>query len=103
MHIVAFTPALGGGTTQTLSGTSTSSRVALSPTPVPNIHVYNAGSATVYLQAGPSTVTAAPSTGFPVPSGGVHIFGISRQSYIAGACSAGGSATVYITPGEGGL
>lgn len=103
MRIIAFTPSKPAGGTQTLSATSTSAGVVLSPVPVPNVHIYNAGGSTVYLAFGPSTISAAASTGIPVKSGDTRIFGISRQNFVAGVCSTSGTASVYVTGGEGGL
>ena len=67
------------------------------------IRIANDGSATVWLNHGGSTVTAALASGFPVPAGAVEVLTFSPDDgvlYIA-AIAAGATGKIYFTPGSG--
>jgi len=101
-QVVAFTPTKGGlATTIAISAASTAVATALASTPVPNVRIYNSGAGVVFVAFGPSTTTAALSTSVPIAAGMTDVLGCSRQSYISVIYPTGGTATVYVTPGEG--
>lgn len=103
-QLTAFTPALGGlATTIAISAISTAVTTVLATTPVPNVRIYNSGAGVAFVAFGPSTTTAALSTSVPVKAGDTVILGCSRQSYVSVICPTGGSGTVYVTAGEGGI
>jgi hypothetical protein len=88
-------------TADALSGTTSTSRVELNRGGLANCHcrVYNAGSATIFLKFGDSTVEAA-TTNIPLPSGAIEIFHIGACTHAAGI-TASGTATVYFNCGLG--
>lgn len=67
------------------------------------VRVYNAGSATVFVKFG-DTITTATTSNMPIPAGAVEVFSVQDSdgsaNYVA-AITASGSATVYVTTGEG--
>lgn len=65
------------------------------------VRVENDGSATVWIRAGDSTVTATTSN-IPIPSGDIEVFTFNPKGplYIA-AIAAGSTGKVYFTPGAG--
>ena len=85
-------------TTVSIGATTTSSNAAIGK----GIQrVYNAGSVAAFLTFGTSDVTAT-TTGIPLPSGIVELLNAESNTYAAAICStAGGTATVYLTKGEG--
>ena len=87
-----------------LSATSSSSRVNIEALGRVQVRMWNSGAVPVFFKAGTSTVTATTSS-TPLPPGSVECFTFYRNSddsqiYIAGI-TASGSATVYITTGDG--
>lgn len=86
--------------TQTVAATDTNSNLVLSgPGGSRAVRIYNAGTSTVFLSFGG---TAAVATGMPMPSGGVETFSISIDITSLGIiCDTAGTATVYVTVGEG--
>lgn len=67
--------------------------------------VFNAGSVIVFLASGLSaseaqTEAATLATSIPIPPGGVEILKFEKQAFFS-ARAASGTATVYVTPGEG--
>lgn len=65
-----------------------------------NIRLLNAGSATVFVEIGVSTVTAAVATGMPILPNTSEVFDGTLGSHVA-AITAAGTATLYATPGDG--
>ena len=65
-----------------------------------SLRVHNAGPVTVLIELGGSAVTAALATGMPVPAGAVETFGAQGGTHLAGI-TAGGTADLYVTPGDG--
>jgi 2-methylaconitate cis-trans-isomerase PrpF len=99
----AFAP----GDTAILAATTATARVQ-----IPNhngagerqVRLYNAGSATVFVKIGGSTVNAAV-TDYPIPAGYVEVISVPgtvppADRYIA-AIMASGSASLYVTTGDG--
>lgn len=101
MEARTFAPRPAG--TDTLAVTTSSDRTRFhdAGTGKPgSVRLYNAGSATVFCEFGGSEVVAAVASGFPLPAGGVETFNPQGGSYLA-AITASGTATLYVTPGEG--
>lgn len=97
----AFIPALDANIP--LSATTTTSSASLKNGNAPmQVRIYNAGTATAFLNFGTSAVTATTS-GFPVPSGAIEVITIpgNATTTYAAAITASGTASVYITPGAG--
>lgn len=92
--------------TANLAVTSASGRVQVwTTTPYvtsePCIRLYNAGGSTVFVNCGDSSVTAATTTGMPLPAGAIEVIRVDNsQTYVA-AITAAGTATLYCTPGYG--
>lgn len=100
----AFTPI--DAATATRAVTATTARVAFSKPPLGEFQarLHNAGGATVFFRVGDSTVEAA-TTDIPIPAGAVEIITVKNldadpDTHIA-AITASGTATLYITTGEG--
>lgn len=94
----AFTPHTAA--TVNLSVSASSSRVALGAGGT-QIRLFNGGSSTLFFELGDSSVTAATTTGVPLPSGAIEVLSVSpSHSYIA-AITASGTATLYATKGAG--
>ena len=89
-----------GGPTVSLAVTGTTARVQVQTSPPGSQHmrVYNSGTAAVFLACGDSAVVATLAASMPVAPGTVEIIGCA-QTWVAGI--SGGTATVYITPGNG--
>lgn len=96
----AFVPNSAATVTVAATTTSGSTRVALVGGG-PNLLVTNAGTATAFVEIGSSTATAATTTGFPVLSGMCVSIGRPAGSTHAVAITASGTATVYVTTGDG--
>lgn len=62
--------------------------------------VVNAGTLPVFIKFGGSTVTAAAATDMPIMPGATELFQLGAETYMA-AITATGSATVYVTSGQG--
>jgi hypothetical protein len=65
-----------------------------------DVRVYNAGAATVFVNFGISTVTAA-TTDMPVPAGAIEVITVGPAVTHAAAITSAGTATVYFTSGRG--
>lgn len=90
------------GSTVNLSVTTSSASVALTGSGTgANVRVYNAGSDTIFLAFGTSGVTAATTTGIPIPSGAIEMYTLPPTFTHAAAITASGSATAYFTTGQG--
>ena len=89
-----------------LAVTSTTGNVALPGTVAtenrPTVRLYNAGAVDVHVAFGASGVTVvADGTGMVVPPGVVEMFEPQRGLTYLAAITAAGTATLYITRGEG--
>ncbi len=106
-------PFVPQGNTAALSVTSTSTA---SPIQVKgNVNnatqqlLYNAGPNDCFLAAAATSAAAvavvpaagSPALGVPIPAGAVMTLSFPPNSYYAAICAGSGTATLYITPGEG--
>jgi ABC-type uncharacterized transport system permease subunit len=92
------------GATVNLSVTTTTGSVALTTIGDQGgmeVRLYNAGSATVFVNFGISTVAATTAAGFPLPSGAIEIFTVGPVVTHVAALTAAGTATLYATSGRG--
>lgn len=99
MKVLPFKPL--NATTVNIDVSGSSQRVAISNA---NIRIMNNGSATVWVNFGDSSVTAATTTGFPIGPGVTEIIspnvnGIAAP-YVA-VIAAGATGKIYFTPGSG--
>src|SRR4051794_4863704 len=73
-----------------------------------HLRIYNAGTASAYVEAGAIGVVATVPTGdlagttgsMPIAPGTVEVIA-TAEPYLAAICDAGLTTTLYITPGEG--
>jgi len=90
--------------TVNINVSSSSQNVALGlPAGEHQVLVTNDGTETVWINFGPSGVTASASTGMPVGAGVVQAITLpdyGAAPYIA-AIAAGSTGRIYFTPGEG--
>jgi len=96
--------------TQLINAATTPSRsITLSPGKYQQVQIYNAGSATAFIEFGVGSATATLPTNdnttsvggsMPVPSGAIVVFDMDRFDTIA-AITATSTATVYCTLVEG--
>jgi hypothetical protein len=100
----SFVPSPAGTVTVAATTTSGSTRVALVGGGR-NLLITNAGSGTAFIEFGTSTATAATTTGMPLLSGEILCIGRPDVSGApathAVAITATGTATVYVTTGDG--
>lgn len=91
--------------TKTISATSVSSATAVAapttPPPLFSLEITNAGAATVFLEFGDGSTTAAVATGYPVLSGQTKVVTLPMSATHVAAITASGTATVYVTTGRG--
>lgn len=65
--------------------------------------VSNPGAAPVWIELGPSTVTAALATGIPILTGQTEKFAVAPgTTHVAAIGTAAGPVTIYVTPGAEG-
>lgn len=95
-------PFMVKGNTVNLSVGLTSSRVAVTrPTiGIQSIRVLNAGSNTIFIAIGDSTVTAATTTSMPILPYSVETFMFPNEATNVAAIAASTGNTMYITTGE---
>lgn len=100
MNVQPFT--IGAGNTVPLACTNASASVTLSPAAIASngIRVYNSGTVTAFIRATTGASTAAIATDMPIPPGLVEVLSKGVCDTISGI-TASGSATLYLTPGEG--
>jgi hypothetical protein len=96
MTLKTFMP--NGSATATISATTVTARAAVDQHSN-SARVVNAGTATAFLKFGDSTVEAT-TTDMPILSGATETFTKGAATHIA-AITASGTATVYLTSGEG--
>jgi hypothetical protein len=65
-----------------------------------DLRIYNAGSATAFLDFGSSGIVATTAD-MPVPSGAVEVISVGPGVTHVAAITASGTATLYITAGRG--
>ena len=68
------------------------------------IRIQNNGTATVWVNFGPSTVTASLTTSMPVPAGAIEVMTLPHNStniVYAAVIAAGATGKIYFTPGSG--
>jgi hypothetical protein len=96
-NVSAFAP---GGPTVTLAATAASARVQVQPSANnKSIRVFNGGTVPVFLACGDVAIVATVAAGMPIAPGTVEIIGCT-VTHIAGI-AASGTASVYLTPGNG--
>jgi len=99
----AFRPALAA--TANIDVSSSSQAVSLAVTGKQQVRVMNNGTATAWVNFGPSTVTASLTTGFPVGPGVTEVLSIedlgTSVTQYAAAIAAGSTGKIYFTPGQG--
>lgn len=96
--VLAFKP--GRAATVSLSVSTVSDNVQVQTVQGQHLRLYNAGPVTVFVDGDSAdTAAAAVGTGMPIPPGAVEIIAF-RYLYLA-AITAGGTATLYCTPGDG--
>lgn len=97
------------GNTTLLSGTTTSSRVALTSMATSgggNYRVYNKGPDEIHVAQGDSTVVAviptagSPANGMIIAVGNTEVFTLALGNNLAGICPTS-TASLYITGGQG--
>jgi len=104
-------PFIATGNTLTLSGTASPQTIAITAPRAtnPNIpgtmRVVNLGSDTIWINQGISAAAAAAaitgSPSIPVPAGNTEIFEMAQTTAFIGYICTSGTATAYITPGQG--
>lgn len=65
------------------------------------LRIYNAGPNDVFIRLGNGALTAVVATDMPIPAGAVEVFTKNAAGSVAGICAGTGTATVYLTAGEG--
>lgn len=89
------------GETKTISATSSSSGVTLTLN-LPSLLVQNAGtSAAFYRTCVSSSGCTATTSDTPILSGAILVLHRPSTHYYVAAVTASGTATVYVTPGNG--
>jgi hypothetical protein len=92
------------GATVNLAVTNTTGSVALTAIGDQagmEVRLYNAGSATVFVNFGISTVAATTTAGMPLPSGAIEVLTVGPGVTYVAALTASGTATLYATSGRG--
>ncbi len=86
------------GKSTSISASASTASAAVDNT-APQLRIYNAGAATVFIRWGIGAQTAV-TTDMAIPAGVVEVFSKGAADTVA-AITASGSATVYLTPGVG--
>lgn len=100
MFTDCFAPNSAGTVTVAATATSGSTRVALVGSGS-NLLVQNAGTSVAFFEVGTSSGTAAVATGLPIQPGMALTLRRDPQATHAIAITSSGTATVYVTTGEG--
>lgn len=88
------------GATVNIAATTTSARVQIAPIATPGEYrIRNGGSVDVFFREGDSSVTATTTTDMSLSAGAIEI--LTFGSTHLAAITASGTATLYITPGDG--
>lgn len=105
-----FLPQNPPASTTSISATTTTSRVAIAFSNPDyarcQVQIINTGTGTVFVAFGDGTVTATVPNGatagsIPIGAGQNVLFTLRRGETNVAAITASGTATVYVTPGEG--
>jgi len=104
VNSIPFAPGLVG---VKISATSTSSATKLNPATgtasgCPQLRIYNSGLVIVYVECGDSTVVAVKDTSLAIPAGVQTTITCGRRQYL-GVITDSSTASVYVTPGTGGI
>jgi len=104
VNTVPFAPGLVG---VKISATASSSATKLNPATgtasgCPQLRIYNAGSVIVYVECGDSSVVAVKDTSLAIPPGAQVTITCNRRQYL-GVITDSSTASVYVTPGYGGV
>ncbi len=87
------------GQTKTISASSSSSSITLVPTTT-DYMLTNAGAGTAFFRTGTTSATALV-TDTPILAGAILTLRKPLNNYTVAAITATGTATVYVTPGNG--
>lgn len=99
MNVQPFS--LTSANTQTISATNVSSGITFPQSGAQSsvVRIFNSGLVTIFVRATVGASTALTSD-IPIAAGSVELFTKGNNDTIS-AITANGSATVYVTPGEG--
>ncbi len=98
--MMRFEPFRPGAATQTINVNATSQSVTL-PGALPQVELQNDGASACFVRVGASPQTAV-TTDYPILPGQSKIITVETQAgVLAAVCAAGGTATLYVTPGWG--
>jgi hypothetical protein len=97
-----FIPTPAGTVNINVSGSSQSVSLAVRGGPQ-QVRIQNDGTATVWVNFGPTGVTAAVATGMPVSAGAIEVVTIPDfgSTPYAASIAAGATGKVHFTPGYG--
>lgn len=88
------------GKTVNIAATTANARVQVtSDTGIGSYRVRNAGTVDVFFREGDVTSVASVTTDMSIPAGAIEV--LTFGSTHVAAITASGSATIYITPGDG--
>lgn len=90
-----FTPE----TTSSLSVTTSNTQGTLTSSASQRVRIYNAGPNAAHFRAGVGAQTAV-TTDMPLAPGAIEMFTLPYATHVAAICATG-TATVYITTGNG--
>ncbi len=98
----AFTPSPAGTVNISVSGSTQNVSLAVTGGPQ-QVRIMNNGTATAWVNFGPTGVTAALSTGMPVGPGVTEVITIPDfgATPYAAVIAAGATGSIYFTPGYG--
>lgn len=102
MRTLAFSPR--DASTKTLSVTTTSAATSIASAPAPATYLVQApatNAVPVFIEKGGSAVAAAVATGLPILPGQAQAFTVGPGDTHIAAIVSTGTATLYVTPGEG--
>ena len=109
IDIAVFSPSGNAVTVSLSAGISTSAIQFKAPgtsiATLRRVRVFNGGTVPAFVEFGGSAVTASVPSGstgggVPVAPGSIEMFTAAGADYVA-AITSSGSATLYLTPGEG--
>jgi hypothetical protein len=92
-----FQPMPGKSTSIAATATTASADV---PAEAASLRVFNLGPSTIFVRWGVGAQTAV-TTDMAIPAGVVEMFHKGAANTVAAICGAGGTATIYLTPGVG--
>lgn len=90
------------GTKTKACATSTGTVALATSTATRQLEITNAGSTTIFLEVGDSSITAAVATGYPILAGQTKVISVAPTVTHVACIHAGSSThTIYITIGRG--